>query len=94
MSAATRLERLAPLRDRALGWAEQNPGPAAANAYALAATKVWGRLRTLEALVGDHGPVVLARNELNPGAAAPYTGDLEHVARLLGDAIRFLGGKP
>lgn len=93
-AAAVRLERLAPLRDRAVRWSEENPGPAAANAYALASTKVWGRLRTLEALVGDHGPVALARNELNAGAAWPFVGDLEHVSKVLGEAIAFLGGKP
>lgn len=94
MTAATmRLERLAPLRERCVRWSDENPGPAAANAYALASTKVWGRVRTLETLLGEHANIAILRNELNAGAAHPYAGDLEHVAKLLGDAIAFLGGE-
>lgn len=64
-----------------------------ANAYAHASAQLWGRLRTVEALAGDHALVAMASDELNRGAAYGYARDLERVAKLLGEAIRILGDK-
>lgn len=66
-------------------------GRAAAQDYARQSARVWARLRSLEALVGDQAPAVLVENERHPGAAAAYATDLARVGALLGDAIRILG---
>lgn len=70
---------------------EQGKGRAAAQHYARAHARAWARLRSLEALLGDQSPGVLAENELHPGAAAAHAGDLDRVVAILGDAIRVLG---
>lgn len=64
----------------------------AAQAYSDRHAIAWGRLRTLEAQLGQHAAIAAARNELNPGEAWGFAGDLERLNALLAEAIRVLGG--
>lgn len=61
---------------------------AAANELAQANTKAWGRLRTLETMVGQHAATAVGSNANRMRERARH---LEHVAERLGELLAYLG---